>query len=1009
MGEATSPGASSSDHQRRRDSVTYGGASSPASSPRRYRSPSPSREHDARSEQHSDPPQKSHQPGRPTIKTSASSMSVAASANGDESMHDERRKSTSDDKKPPKRPREQYSCVECSLRTSAVGARQRLWWHSGPWDCTDRQDPITVACGAQRAQEGQARGQRLDDRKVDDLARTTARIARLERILTVQDPTYVEQRLALAEKAIRVHLGEDDGPRASTSYRTRAELSRSSSYAQEDNEQDRAGEEHLDDNEGFLGTSALEAVRLAPQLQDTNGRASAGRSPQDLLSYIQPSATRRGFPIPLADVHAIRATLPSREQCDRYFDAFFANYNWSRSPILGSTVRERYRQLFSSVPTPSAIRVDADTLPLVALILSTLTLGSVPPAVQPLSSATSHAFFWATKKALVLCETLGLASLDSCWAHGILVRYLDVIRVTRASWHEIGSWIRDALDLGLHRDGSSFRLPKEQVAARRTLWWHVLHNDREWSILLGRPLTITFHTTEMPTREDLEPLGFACQTYLLARNRFTACLEAITHCFQERSAPQGGRASRSYFKVLEVDDMIAEFVDSLPPYLAPNATTKSGKSKIDTSLDEHHPLLPYYRHLINSEVCFYRSLLHRPYLLRPAVNGKHPYPESRRICVETALNDLRARKEYAAKLTREETAQTFGGAYAMFNSAIVVGLSLLTAFGLGEKIEHSDLIERLGYLQDYITQLRRNFEAGNVDASAEKERMVMEVLLSRLDPILPDDIVKSSRGELAAAAQGSIQAASRRNSRSAGAGMAAMSTIDGQGDDEQQALDSLRMLSGTAPSSASASGAALGSHAAPIDEARFPLQQLGGIRSMMATPLFAQNEAGGTPSFASLASMGMGAGGAPGNPIDPYGWLLTPSGVSGTDEFASVGTARSTPSRTDSTSVGHGGGSSMRSGGGGGGGGDKRKDANGTGSGFVTSASTPSNALHHRTDSAEGQAPHQLHQHGAAANNHLPFNGEHDPHFDWEAILQTIGSGWVGDAMMESAIDGLDR
>ncbi|EPQ31868.1 uncharacterized protein PFL1_00067 [Pseudozyma flocculosa PF-1] len=920
MGEATSPGASSSDHQRRRDSVTYGGASSPASSPRRYRSPSPSREHDARSEQHSDPPQKSHQPGRPTIKTSASSMSVAASANGDESMHDERRKSTSDDKKPPKRPREQYSCVECFRRKQKCDRRfpcnncikRRLpercvpppsargsvsGGTPGPGTAPTDKIPSQSPVGPSAPKRVKREDNGWDDRKVDDLARTTARIARLERILTVQDPTYVEQRLALAEKAIRVHLGEDDGPRASTSYRTRAELSRSSSYAQEDNEQDRAGEEHLDDNEGFLGTSALEAVRLAPQLQDTNGRASAGRSPQDLLSYIQPSATRRGFPIPLADVHAIRATLPSREQCDRYFDAFFANYNWSRSPILGSTVRERYRQLFSSVPTPSAIRVDADTLPLVALILSTLTLGSVPPAVQPLSSATSHAFFWATKKALVLCETLGLASLDSCWAHGILVRYLDVIRVTRASWHEIGSWIRDALDLGLHRDGSSFRLPKEQVAARRTLWWHVLHNDREWSILLGRPLTITFHTTEMPTREDLEPLGFACQTYLLARNRFTACLEAITHCFQERSAPQGGRASRSYFKVLEVDDMIAEFVDSLPPYLAPNATTKSGKSKIDTSLDEHHPLLPYYRHLINSEVCFYRSLLHRPYLLRPAVNGKHPYPESRRICVETALNDLRARKEYAAKLTREETAQTFGGAYAMFNSAIVVGLSLLTAFGLGEKIEHSDLIERLGYLQDYITQLRRNFEAGNVDASAEKERMVMEVLLSRLDPILPDDIVKSSRGELAAAAQGSIQAASRRNSRSAGAGMAAMSTIDGQGDDEQQALDSLRMLSGTAPSSASASGAALGSHAAPIDEA----------------------------------------------------------------------------------------------------------------SGFVTSASTPSNALHHRTDSAEGQAPHQLHQHGAAANNHLPFNGEHDPHFDWEAILQTIGSGWVGDAMMESAIDGLDR
>ncbi len=179
--------------------------------------------------------------------------------------------------------------------------------------------------------------------------------------------------------------------------------------------------------------------------------------------------------------------------------------------------------------------------------------------------------------------------------------------------------------------------------------------------------------------------------------------------------------------------MIAEFVDSLPPYLAPNWSS-SGKSKTDTSLDQDHPLLPFYRFLIIGEVCFYRSLLHRPYLLRPASNGKHPFPESRRVCVEAALNDLRMRKESVRVLSSEQLAQSFGGAYALFNSAIVVGMSLLIGFSLGERIETADLTERTGYLQDFITQLRRNFEAGNVDASAEREQMVIEVLVSRLEP-----------------------------------------------------------------------------------------------------------------------------------------------------------------------------------------------------------------------------------------------------------------------------------
>lgn len=824
-----------------------------------------------------------------------------------------------------------------------------------------------------------------DDRKIDDLARTTSRIARLERILSLNDASYLEQRLALAEKAVRLRL-EDAGPSSRGDVGKQDGYSRRSSFVAEENEgPGHHADGHLDDNDGFLGTSALEAVPL--QLKNGLGKAS-GRdvAPQALLSYIHPNPTRRGFPIPSADVQAIRATLPSREQCERYFDAYFAHYNWARLPLHEATLRDRFRQFVAGVPSPSDVRMDAETLPFVALVLAVMTLGSVPPIVQPLSSATSHAFFWATKKALVLCETLGLASLDSCWAHGVLVRYLDVIRVTRASWHEIGSWIRDALDLGLHRDGSSFGLPKEQVAARRILWSHVIHNDREWSIILGRPLTITFYTTEMPTREDLEPLGFACQTYLLARNRFTACLESITHCFEERSQSRGpsGRTSRAYYRVLEVEDMIAEFVDSLPPYLAPNWSS-SGKSKTDTSLDQDHPLLPFYRYLILGEVCFYRSLLHRPYLLRPACHGKHPFPESRRVCVETALNDLRLRKEYARILSKEQLAQSFGGAYALFNSAIVVGMSLLIGFSLGERIDTADLNERIGYLQNFITQLRRNFDAGNVDASAEREQMVIEVLVSRLEPFLPRDLAKRSRGELAAA-KGSMRATMMQDP----VGKAV------RVEQEKQAVDSLRMLSSSLPGTPVMSGATQMHGFGTAGHVRSP-------SSGMA--LGGHLDAAGH-SMQPMGAVGVSGGSGGGtNPIDPYGWLLTPTALESPEATKSTGTSTAhTPVNIPpSSSTSH------------------TQNPQNSGKIGSTATNNPPTTTTTTTAGGGGPATPLRHTHTLSGNNAQFLTGaspgqlagvtgtgsEGGQMFDWEGILQTIGSGWTGDGTLETGMESL--
>ncbi len=222
---------------------------------------------------------------------------------------------------------------------------------------------------------------------------------------------------------------------------------------------------------GPRGSPAAAQKRPAHQRQSGLGRRGATGT---AVVHPYPNPTRRGFPIPSADVQAIRATLPSRDQCERYFDAYFAHYNWARLPLHEATLRDRFRQFVAGVPSPSDVRMDAETLPFVALVLAILTLGSVPPIVQP--AVVGHI------PRLLLGHQKGARPMrDARSRQPRLVlgtrRPRSLSRRDprhRASWHEIGSWIRDALDLGLHRDGSSFGLPKEQVAARRILWSHVI-------------------------------------------------------------------------------------------------------------------------------------------------------------------------------------------------------------------------------------------------------------------------------------------------------------------------------------------------------------------------------------------------------------------------------------------------------------------------------------------------------------------------------------------------------
>ena len=149
----------------------------------------------------------------------------------------------------------------------------------------------------------------------------------------------------------------------------------------------------------------------------------------------------------------------------------------------------------------------------------------------------------------------------------------------------------------------------------------------------------------------------------------------------------------------------------------------------------------------------------------------------------------------------------------------------------------------------------------------------------------------------------------------------------------------------------------------------------------------------------ALAAVGIGGSAAPGagastNPIDPYGWLLTPTAMESpeTTKGSSAGTSTAhTPVMSGSGKLG----------------------ATPTATTIHTTPSSAATPLRHGQGHGHSLSSSNPHNFMAASPGQLaglaaPGNGvEGQAMFDWEGILQTIGSGWTGDGQLETGMESL--
>ncbi|EPE25792.1 hypothetical protein GLAREA_01704 [Glarea lozoyensis ATCC 20868] len=278
-------------------------------------------------------------------------------------------------------------------------------------------------------------------------------------------------------------------------------------------------------------------------------------------------------------------------------------------------------------------QIQNDTIQFPALLFQLLAVGLQisPPESKSSkllfvdgSGARENLSFRYSQLATSLMELIGKnrPTVTSVQHNFLLGLWLKNRSQGTESWRVLNSAVRQAQDLGLHRETKVFQSPGEEftdVLARiwygeykRRLWVSLFIWDSHMAIMLGRPRIIHRSDCTVPTPTDCDiptyaltriPMpsssGFSSYTYQLFNY-------ALSHKIHEMLSLNSVTSNiRGYQNVQRLENEVLFMMNGLPACLRPYNP--------DLSWDESYPYLPLQRLQIGVVVNAYITALHRPH------------------------------------------------------------------------------------------------------------------------------------------------------------------------------------------------------------------------------------------------------------------------------------------------------------------------------------------------------------------------------------------------------------
>jgi hypothetical protein len=273
----------------------------------------------------------------------------------------------------------------------------------------------------------------------------------------------------------------------------------------------------------------------------------------------------------------------------------------------------------------------------------------------------ANELFGASRRAAAYMDGLvsGRGDVMLVMSDLLTVRYLILVRRAPDAQPLLGSTIARAQACGLHRSRRVFgAIDPEDDQERRLVWSYVYHMDRYCSLLLGRPLAISDHTTDAEPPMNLDASGYVVSPEQVTLNSFLIYRDKLAHIMGQVSSEVFALEDPPYEAVERIEDAIQAWSRSLPPQLTVSPLAGDTSSPL---------VLAIHRHFISTEFNFARISLHRPYLVRPDPTGH--FTRSRNACLDAAIDDLTIRT--VSRVPGMENLST--GSYRIANSIIILG------------------------------------------------------------------------------------------------------------------------------------------------------------------------------------------------------------------------------------------------------------------------------------------------------------------------------------------------
>ncbi|WVN87249.1 uncharacterized protein L203_102426 [Cryptococcus depauperatus CBS 7841] len=430
--------------------------------------------------------------------------------------------------------------------------------------------------------------------------------------------------------------------------------------------------------------------------------------------------------------------LPPKPFADKIIDWFFAKLNFIRYPIDEKLFRISYEDLYDKATAldPSNVRA----LPLVFIVLA-LAVRQAPDkwaGDEQTRRLSSLRMYWSSRRSILIATAVQSESLELVVSRLLSAMYLVLIHDRRLTecWSQLGASLRTAQAIGLHRDGSKLGLDPFQTEYRRRLWSYLYHADKHYSLVLGRPPSISDSYTDALSPSNIElsdynPMyGFpparpfnepTSALFLILRKKLSVIIGKIVHHFQKLNEPA------QYSDVERLQQELDLFVEQLPPHFRMYGP--------DKTLDKAHSYLIVHRFMLLTEVLVTTIILHRPWLLRKLSNNR--YATSRTACFEAAKLDFQIRQDFHRDVP---DFQVFAitNQFRMFNSAMIAGISAI----IDPRGPDSDHMRKI-----LTTFLKENpwHEVATKDATTRKEVQIIQTLSRRAakifeDSFCPDDV-----------------------------------------------------------------------------------------------------------------------------------------------------------------------------------------------------------------------------------------------------------------------------